>query len=162
MTKLQVQVHNGIADFDFFIGTWIAHNRRLRERLKGSTSWEEFEGTVVARKILGGAGNIDEVTMDRESGPAYGFTLRLYDPKAQQWSLFWANGLNAVIVPPEVGSFKDGRGEFYAQELFEGRMIFSRFVWSEITETSCRWEQAFSEDGGKTWEINWVTDFTRK
>jgi hypothetical protein len=166
MTKLQereqVQVHDGRADFDFFIGTWRAHNRRLRERLKGSTSWEEFEGTVVCRKILGEAGNMDEVTLDRESGRSYGMTVRLYDPRSQQWSLFWADGVNIFMVPPEVGSFTDGVGAFYAQEPFEGRMIFSRFIWSHITATSCRWEQAFSEDGGTTWETNWVTDFTRE
>ncbi len=163
MTKVQeqIQVHDGTADFDFLIGTWTGRNRRLRERLKGSTSWEEFESTLTVRKILNGAANIDEVTMHKETGPAYGFTLRLYDPKAQQWSLFWANGTNAVITPPEVGSFKDGRGEFHAQELFEGRMIFSRYIWCDITETSCRWEQAFSEDGGSTWETNWTMDFTR-
>jgi len=165
MTKLkeQVLVHDGSSDFDFFIGSWIGHNRRLRERLKGSTSWEEFEGVSVARKILGGVGNFDEVTFHRESGDLHGLTLRLYNARSQQWSLYWADSAgNVAMVPPEVGSFKDGVGEFYAQELFEGRMIFSRFIWSLITDTSCRWEQAFSEDGGKTWETNWISNFIRK
>lgn len=153
---------DGRADFDFLFGTWIAHNRRLRERLKGSTSWEKFEGTIVARKILGGMGNIDEVKMEREAGLIEGFTLRIFDPKSGQWSIYWVDNVNGTLQIPMVGGFKDGRGEFYAQEIFEGKSIYSRFIWSEITDASCRWEQAFSADGGNTWETNWITEFERK
>jgi hypothetical protein len=148
-------------DFDFIIGTWEVLNRRLRERLKGSTEWEVFKGKMTARKVLGGTGNLDEVTMDRESGRLDGLTLRLYDPRSQQWSLYWAATNSQDLQIPMVGNFKDGRGEFYAQEKFEGRSIYSRFIWSDITPTSCHWEQAFSEDGGKTWETNWTADFKR-
>ncbi len=155
-------MRDGRADFDFIISSWKVHQRRLRERLKGSTSWEEFESASVARKILGGLGNIDEVSMDRESGRLEGFTLRLYDPKSQQWSIYWADSVNVELQIPMVGGFENGRGEFYAQEPFEGKQIFSRFIWSNITPTSCRWEQAFSPDGGKTWETNWIADFTRQ
>src|SRR5512140_3876637 len=163
MTKLkeQVEVRDGRTDFDFFIGTWVGHNRRLRERLKGSTSWEEFEGALVDRQILGGMGNMDEVVLERESGRFYGATVRLYDLQSHQWSLYWADGIHGALAVPEVGSFQDGIGEFYAQEPFEGRRILSRFIWSHITGTSCRWEQAFSEDAGRTWETNWIADFTR-
>jgi hypothetical protein len=152
---------DGRNGFDFFVGSWTGHNRRLRERLKGSTEWEEFEGKSIVRKILDGLGNIDEVSMDRESGRLEGFTLRLYDPKSDQWSIYWVDSVRGELLTPMVGSFNNGRGEFYDQEIFEGKMIFSRFIWSQITETSCRWEQAFSTDGGKTWETNWVTDFKR-
>ncbi len=152
---------DGRTDFDFFVGTWKVHNRRLRERLKGSNSWEEFEGTAVARKVLGGLGNVDEVTLNRETGLLEGLTLRLYNPKSQQWSLYWAASVDGILQTPMIGSFKNGRGEFYAQEIFEGKSIFSRYIWSEITEVSCRWEQAFSEDGGKTWETNWTMDLKR-
>lgn len=155
-------MQDGRADFDFFIGSWKVHHRRLRERLKGSTDWEEFEGTSVARKILGGLGNIDDNILDRESGRVEGFTLRLYDPKSQQWSIYWADSVNVELQIPMVGGFENGRGEFFAQEIFEGKHIFSRFIWSNITPTSCRWEQAFSADGGKTWETNWVMDSTRQ
>ncbi len=154
--------HDGRTDFDFFIGCWKGHNWRLRERLKGSNDWEEFEGISVARKVLGGLGNIDEVTMDRETGRLEGMTLRLYNPNSQQWSLYWASSLDGILQTPLIGNFVDGRGEFYSQELFEGRSIFCRFIWSNITETSCRWEQAFSTDGGKTWETNWIAEFTRQ
>src|SRR5689334_2453510 len=116
---------DGRNDFDFFIGSWKVHHRRLRERLKGSTSWEEFEGTGVCRKILGGVGNFDENVMERESGRLEGVTLRLYDPRSQQWSIYWADSARATLdIPPMVGGFENGRGEFYDQEVFEGKHIF--------------------------------------
>jgi hypothetical protein len=154
---------DGRADFDFFIGRWKQRHRRLKERLKGSNEWEEFGGMLVCHKILGGLGNMEECTLERASGIVQGMTVRLFDPKARQWSLYWAdsaNGWNWSL--PEIGSFKDGRGEFYAHEPFgEGRYIFSRYIWTPINETSCRWEQAFSTDGGKTWETNMITDHIR-
>jgi hypothetical protein len=153
--------HDGRNDFDFFIGRWKTHNRRLRERLKDSSDWEKIEGVAVIRKVLGGLGNIDEITMDRETGRLEGMTLRLYNPESRQWSLYWASGTDGILQPPLVGSFADGRGEFYSQESFDGRSIFVRFICSDITETSCRWEQAFSPDGGKTWETNWIAELTR-
>ncbi len=151
---------DGRTDFDFFIGQWTVHNRRLREWLTGSESWEEFEGTSVARKVLGGLGNIDEITLERASGRQEGLTLRLYDPASRQWSLYWA-GADGLLQTPMVGEFKDGRGMFVAQETFAGKRIVSRFIWSDMTDTSCRWEQAFSADGGATWETNWMMEFVR-
>jgi hypothetical protein len=152
---------DGRADFDFFVGTWKVYNRRLRERLKGSTDWEEFEGASVARGALGGLANIDEISFDRASGRLEGMTVRLFNPLSQEWSLYWASSLQGILETPMVGRFKNGRGEFFAQEVFEGKHIFSRFIWSGITETSCRWEQAFSADGGVTWETNWIMEFER-
>ena len=149
-------------DFDFFMGSWTVHNRRLKERLKGSTSWDEFTGTVLARPIWGGKANTDEYEADSPLGHIQGMTLRLYDPKSQQWSLYWANSANGILEKPMIGGFKNGLGEFYDQEMFEGKSIFARYLWSGITPTSCRWEQAFSPDGGKTWETNWIMDFTRR
>ena len=153
---------DGRADFDFLMGRWDVRHRRLRERLKGSTSWEEFAGTSIARPLLGGLGNIDENIMERAGGRMEGMTLRLYDPLSQQWSLYWADSVNVVLQPPMIGGFVQGRGEFYDQELFERRAIFCRFIWSDITETACRWEQAFSADGGISWETNWIMEFTRQ
>jgi hypothetical protein len=153
---------DGRNDFDFLIGTWRTHNRRLRERLKGSTSWEEFPGRFVVRKLLAGLGNLDEVVLERPSGRTEAVTLRLFNPESRQWSIYWADSVTAVLQPPMIGEFKDGRGEFYDQEMFEGRAIYCRFFWSEITATSCRWEQAYSADGGVTWETNWVMEFTRE
>lgn len=152
---------DGRADFDFFIGSWKVRNRRLRERLKGSSSWDEFGGTTVARKILDGLGNIEEFTMERASGPIAGMTLRFFNPQSGQWNIYLANSVSGFDPQPAIGEFKEGRGEFYSQEIFEGKSIFCRVIWSEITPTSCHWEQAFSADGGRTWETNWVSDFER-
>lgn len=152
---------DGREDFDFLFGKWHTRHQRLRERLKGSTEWETFEGLSEARPILGGIGNVDEIVMQRESGEVRGATLRLFNLATHQWRIYWADSQHGTLELPMIGTFVEGRGEFYAQEPFEGRAIFSRFIWSEITPTSCKWEQAFSQDGGKTWETNWMMEFTR-
>ena len=155
---------DGRRDFDFFVGRWNIHNRRLRERLKGSTGWEEFEGMTVARTVLGGLGNLDECTMERAGGQLKGMTVRLYDPASRQWRLYWADSVNSgILQTPMIGRFENGRGEFYDQELLNGggRAIFVRFLILPITADSIRFEQSFSADGGKTWEPNWVAVDTR-
>jgi hypothetical protein len=153
--------HDGRNDFDFFIGRWKVHNRILRDRLKGSNEWVEFEGTVIDRKVLGGIGNADEFTMHWDTGPVEALTLRLFDPKSQEWSIHWASSTTGVMDTPMIGKFENGRGDFYGHEVNGNKHVYSRFIWSEITEISCCWEQALSADGGKTWETNWVMEFTR-
>jgi hypothetical protein len=150
-----------VHDFDFLNGTWNAHHRRLKERLSGCTEWDEFDGTATVRPLWGGAAQIDEVTGDGPAGHFEGVTLRLFDPVAHHWSLYWANREHGVLTVPTIGRFRDGRGEFYDHEVFEGKAVFVRFLWTAITPDSCRWEQAFSQDGGQTWETNWIVDLTR-
>jgi hypothetical protein len=152
---------DGQKDFDFLFGRWRVHNRRLRDPLSGSTSWYEFEGTNEARPLWDGRANVDEYRAESPLGPIHGMTVRLYDPQARQWSIYWANRAQGVMDEPVVGRFEDGRGEFYNHERFQGRSIFMRFIWSDVTPSSCRWEQAFSADGGRSWETNWVMEFTR-
>ncbi len=153
---------DGRTDFDFLIGGWVVRNRRLKDRLKGCTEWEEFESTCRARRILGGLGNMDEFTMDRASGRVEAVTVRLYSTIAHEWSIYWAASTgNGRLDVPMVGRFNGRHGEFFSQEVFEGRHIFNRFRWTVNAPDSCRWEQAFSGDGAKTWETNWVMDFTR-
>ena len=155
--------HDGRTDFDFLIGSWNIQHRRLKERLKGCTEWEEFEGTGKVRHILGGLGNLDELTMNRGSGRVQAVTVRLYNPVSGEWSIYWATDSNpGRLDVPMVGKFDGGRGEFFSQELFEGRHIFSRFIWTVNGPDACHWEQAFSADGGKTWETNWTMTFTRQ
>jgi hypothetical protein len=161
MMQIEQSVQDGRVDFDFWMGTWKGYNRRLRERLKGSTSWEEFESTATVYPILGGLGNFDEVKFERETGTKQGMTLRLFDVESQQWRIYWADGSRGVLDVPMIGAFENGRGEFFAQEIFEGKAIFSRFIWTVISHDACRWEQAFSTDGGSTWETNWTMEFTR-
>jgi hypothetical protein len=154
---------DGRADFDFLIGSWAVRNRRLAERLKGCADWEEFESTCQARAILGGLGNMDEFTMDRASGRVLAVTLRLFNPANGEWSIYWAASTgNGRLDVPMVGRFEGQRGEFFSQEVFEGRHVFNRFIWTVEAPGSCRWEQAYSADGGKTWETNWIMEFARQ
>jgi hypothetical protein len=151
----------GWRDFDFEIGNWKTKVKLLADPLSGSTKWLEFEGTSVVSAILGGKANLVELSVTGPNGSKIeGLSLRLYNPDTQQWSLNFVNIRNGILTPPSVGSFKDDRGVFYGQETLNGKVIFVRFVISDITPTSCHFEQAFSEDGGKTWETNWIATDT--
>lgn len=147
---------DGQHDFDFEIGNWKTHVSRRLHPLTGSTSWVELNGTTSVRKVWNGRGNLAELEADGPSGHLEVLSLRLYNPESRQWSLNTANSNGGTLSVPTVGEFKNGRGEFFDQEMFNGRMILVRNVWSEITPTSCLFEQAFSDDGGKTWEVNWI------
>src|SRR6266853_4319602 len=153
--------HDGQPDFDFEIGTWQTHLRRLVHPLTGSTTWVELEGTTVVRKVWNGRANLIELEAAGPEGHFEGLNLRLYNPQSHQWSLNFANSNDGTLSQPTVGEFKNGRGEFYDQETLNGRVIFVRFVISDMTADSCRFEQAFSDDGGKTWEVNWIATDTR-
>lgn len=152
---------DGQKDFDFEIGTWKTKLKRLKDPLSGSTTWIEYEGTTVVRKVWDGRANLVELVAEGPAGRFEGLSLRLYDPQSRQWSLNFASARGGGMAAPTIGEFKNGRGEFYDQETFNGRSIFVRFIISEIAPDSCRFEQAFSEDGGKTWEVNWIAVDTR-
>jgi hypothetical protein len=155
-------VHDGQHDFDFELGTWKIHLKRLQNPLSGSNTWVEFDGTSVTRKVWDGRADLEEFEVDSPGGHIEGLTLRLYNPQTRQWSLYWANSKNGSMGgPPNVGEFKNGRGEFYCQDTFNGRVILIRYIWSQISANSAHFEQSFSDDGGKTWEVNWITDQTR-
>ncbi len=154
---------DGQHDFDFELGTWHIHLKKLQHPLSGSTTWVEFDGTSVTRKVWDGKSQIEEFETDGAAGAGHieGLTLRLYNPQSHQWSLYWANAKDGILVVPQIGEFKDGVGEFYAQDTFNGKSIFVRFIWTNSTTSTPHFEQSFSEDGGKTWEVNWITDQTR-
>jgi hypothetical protein len=152
---------DGQHDFDFEIGTWKTRLKRLLRPLTGSTTWVEYEGTTVVRKVWNGRANLVELVVDGPAGHFEGLSLRLYNPQSRQWSLNFANINSGAMSAPTIGGFKDGRGEFFNQDTLNGRAIFVRFVISDITPNSCRFEQAFSDDGGKTWEVNWIATDTR-
>jgi hypothetical protein len=154
-------VRDGAHDFDFELGTWKTHLSRLAHPLSGDSTWVEYEGTTVVRKVWDGRANLAELEADGPAGHIEALSLRLYNPEARQWSLNSASVRSGTLGTPTVGEFKNGRGEFYDQETFNGRTILVRNVWSNITPTSCRFEQSFSDDGGKTWEVNWVAQDTR-
>jgi hypothetical protein len=152
---------DGQHDFDFELGTWKIHLKRLPHPLTGSTTWVEFDGTTVTGRVWNGRAELEQFDADGQAGHIEGLTLRLYNPQSHQWSLYWANSKDGVLDQPTVGEFKNGRGEFFDQEPFNGRAILVRYIWSDITGNSAHFEQSFSEDGGKTWEVNWITDQTR-
>jgi len=153
--------HDGQHDFDFEIGTWKTHLWRLVDPLTGSTKWVEYEGTSVVRKIWNGRANLVELEADGPTGHIEGLNLRLYNPQSRQWSLNFANSRGGTLSPPTIGEFKNGRGAFFSQETLHDRAILVRFVILDVTPDSCRFEQAFSDDGGKTWEVNWIAIDTR-
>lgn len=152
----------GQHDFDFEIGRWKTHLRRLLHPLEGSSEWAEYNGTTVVTKVWDGRANLAELEVSGPAGHIEGLSLRLYNPQAQQWSLNFSNSKLGALSTPTVGGFKDGRGEFYGQDtLGNGRAILVRFVITCSSHDKCHFEQAFSDDGGKNWELNWVADDER-
>ncbi|SCL32540.1 hypothetical protein GA0070624_4503 [Micromonospora rhizosphaerae] len=147
-----------MGDFDFLVGAGDVVSRRLVERHVGSDKWDEFLGTTVAHRFFDGARSFDEMRC-----PTRGFSgsTRILDPASGLWSIYWMHSRGILELPPVVGRFVDGVGTFYADDTDEGRPIRCRFIWSRITPTSCRWEQAFSTDGERTWETNWIMEFAR-
>ncbi len=154
--------HDGQHDFDFELGTWKIHLKRLLHPMTNSTTWVEFDGTSATRKVWDGRAQLEQFETDSTAaGHIEGLTLRLYNPESHQWSLYWANSKNGTVEPPQIGEFKNGHGEFYGQDTLNGRTILVRFIWSNTNTATPHFEQSFSEDGGKTWEVNWITDQTR-
>ena len=153
----------GVHDFDFLVGHWRVHHPKLKERLANSHEWIEFEGTLISQPLMGSYSNVDDLVLEVPGGAYRGVALRSFDSKTQQWSIWWLDSRTPLgpLDPPMRGSFHNGVGTSYADDTFNGRPVRVRFIWSRITPTSCHWEQAFSPDGGKTWETNWVQDITR-
>jgi hypothetical protein len=151
---------DGQHDFDPLLGKWNYHLKRRLHPLTGSNTWVEFDGTGACLKVWDGS-QLDTVELNGPTGHIEGLTLRVYNPQSHQWRLYWANRKIGVLDPPQVGEFKNGRGEFFAQDTINGKTILIRFVWTDLTTNSPHFEQSFSDDGGKTWEVNWITDQTR-
>jgi ketosteroid isomerase-like protein len=156
-----VSAADGGGDFDLFMGNWRVHHRRLKERLSNNHEWIEFEGTSTAQKILGGLGNMDDNVLNFPAGTYRALTFRTFNPAKKLWSIWWIDSRNpGPLDPPLVGRFENGVGTFYADDTFKGKPIRVRYLWTSLSTTP-HWEQAFSDDGGKTWETNWTMDFTR-
>ena len=149
-------------DFDFIIGKWRVNHRRLKARLCGCDEWLEFEGLSETRKVLGGFGNLEDNYLAFSEGAFHAVALRSFDRQSEQWTIWWLDGRNpGEIDKPVVGRFVGTTGVFYADDVLNGKPIKIRFTWSALQPDLPRWEQAFSADGGTTWETNWTMDFTR-
>jgi hypothetical protein len=150
-------------DFDFFLGDWHVEHRRLRERLTGCTEWQHFDGLCSTRALLSGLGNVDDNLVNLPEGAYRAATLRAFDPVTRQWAIWWLDARQPhQLDVPVVGGFKDGVGLFYADDSLHGQAIRVRFAWTDTRSDAPCWEQAFSPDGGLSWEVNWVMRFHRR
>jgi hypothetical protein len=160
--QLQTIARDGSHDFDFDFGTWQTHSSRLLHPLTGSHDWVEMDGVTVVSRIWSGRANLAEYRAVGPTGVVELLALRVYNPKSHQWSINFATpNVGALGAVPGVGEFRDGRVDFYDQETINGRAVLVRFsIWG-VTAEEARSEQAFSADGGKTWEVNWITRYSR-
>lgn len=148
-------------DFDFLLGNWQVQNKRLKARLVGSKEWLEFPARLEeGRKILNGLALMDQYKAEFNGEYFEGVSLRIFNPATEQWTIYWMDTNHPVITEQVVGVFKDGVGEFYGEELFAGKPVKLRFIWSEITAQSARWEQAYFDEAREAWETNWIMEFT--
>ena len=157
----QARPHDGSRDFDWEIGTWKTVLKRRLHPLTGSDTWVAYAGTTVVHSLWGGRANLVELDVAGTAGRIQGASWRLYNPEARQWSLNFSNARVGTLSTPTIGEFRNGRGEFYSGDTLDGRAILVRFVISRITPDSAHFEQSFSDDGGRTWETNWIADDTR-
>jgi hypothetical protein len=149
-------------DFDFLVGSWTVQHRKLTRRLAHSSEWETFSGTCQTSPVLGGRGDVDDNILEAPTGTYRAITLRSFDPQTKSWSIWWLDNRHPhELDPPVVGRFRDGVGTFLANDTLNGRSIVVRYIWSDITPNSAKWQQAFSDDAGKTWETNWIMQFHR-
>jgi hypothetical protein len=156
--------HDGRHDFDFEVGTWKAHVRKLLHPLTGSTEWDDLDGTVVTRSLPMLEGwNESEMRVDSPTTHQHIeiLAVRLYNPTSHQWSIYGSSIKTGIFDPPQIGQFDKKRGEFYAQDTIQGRATYIRYVWQNLSTNTTHFEQAFSADGGKTWETKWIYDGTR-
>ena len=157
----EATAQDGQHDFDWEFGRWRTQVRRLLNPLSGQQEWAEYDGTSVVLPLMDGRANLVELRVEGPAGRIHGTSLRLYNPQTRQWSLNYASLKNGLLTRPQFGAFQGGRGEFYGLEDLDGRAVLVRFVISEVGRDSARFEQAFSADGGKTWETNWIAIDTR-
>ena len=151
---------NGAHDFDFEFGEWRVHHRVKR----ADGTWREFDGTCSDHALMDGRANVEEHRFDKPDGLTYGVAMRAYDANTGRWATWWIDSRDphAALDPPVMGRFENGVGTFYSDGVVNGKPTRTRFVWSKITPTSARWEQAYSEDAGRTWDTNWIMEFRRR
>jgi hypothetical protein len=147
--------------FDFLLGSWSVAHRRLKARLARSRAWDEFPGTLDVRPILHGLGNVDQNVLEAPAGRYLATSLRVFDVGSGQWSIYWIDGRGDGIDKPVVGRFDGLTGRFYSRDEFDGRPIMVRFTYRDLGPGRAGWDQAFSTDEGRTWEVNWTMDFAR-
>ncbi len=159
--NINAKASSSCQDFDFLIGEWKVHNRKLKSRLTNCSEWEEFDALVHCRRILNGYGNIDSLQTTIDGKPFEGMSLRLFNPETRLWSIYWASSWHVVLDVPQVGSFENNIGSFYARDTYEAQDVIVQFRWDASHPDAPVWSQAFSPDSGQTWEWNWFMNFER-
>lgn len=159
--KTPAAPRDGSRDFDFELGSWRTHLRLLRHPLSGSHDWIECDGTTTVSGLLDGRANVAELRVSCPTARIEGISLRLYEPATHRWTLNYANVRDGLLTSPMIGSFREGRGTFHGKDSLDGRPIVVRFVISPLTPDSIRFEQSFSADNGRTWELNWAAEDVR-
>jgi hypothetical protein len=154
--------HDGQHDFDWEIGSWDTQLRRLRAPLSGNSEWVEYKGSSVVLPVMGKRANLVELDVTGAAGRITGVALRLYEPASSQWTLNFANLANGMMTSPMAGSFRQGVGTFYGEDTVNGARVFVRFLIKPVSKDRWRFEQAYSADGGTTWEDNWIAIDTRR
>lgn len=154
--EITASKNSSARDFDYLVGKWTMHNKRLKTRLNNGHEWEEFESASENHNILNGTGNTDTYTATFNGKPFEGITIRLFNPKTKLWSLYWADSERGRMDPPVVGSFDGNTGMFYTKDVYNGKPIIMMFKWDKTDPNNPVWSQAFSPDNGKTWEWNWT------
>ncbi|HUR97362.1 MAG TPA: hypothetical protein VMZ26_04760, partial [Pyrinomonadaceae bacterium] len=148
-------------DFDFLVGNWTIHNRKLRSRLTGSSEWVEFDASHEMHKVLAGTGNVESISATVEDRPFEGMAVRLFDPATRLWRIYWADNASGSMGDPVIGSFDNRVGTFFGKEKFKDKEVIVQFKWDATDPDKPVWSQAFSADNGKTWEWNWYMYFSR-
>ena len=159
--NLAASENSSPGDFDFLVGRWRIHNKKLKTRLDDCREWTEFEAAGECRKILNGMGNIDSFVTEFDGKPFEGMALRLFDPASKLWSIYWANSETATLDVPQIGCFENRVGEFYARDVWQNKNIVVLYRWDATDQNEPKWSQAFSPDDGATWEWNWEMIFRR-
>ena len=151
-----------VHDFDAFLGKWQVRHRRLKQRLAGSNEWEEFDGTSHWQSILGGSANFNESIVHRSGETYQSLGLRAYDAKTDVWTDWSLSGRDPTKITVDgVGRFANDIGTFFADDTFADKPIRVRGTFTSLSARAMRWEQAFSPDGGRTWETNYVMEHAR-
>ena len=149
-------------DWNWLLGSWDVFHSRLKDRLVSSNEWQEFHGKSAFWTTMRGLGNVDDNSLQLPAGDYRGLSIRAFDPATSRWAIWWLDGRNPErIDPPVRGGFKGDEGEFIGTDIYKGTPVTVRFRWHEVRSKRPWWDQAFSTDGGKTWEINWRNYFTR-
>lgn len=154
---------DGHGDFNFLFGRWHTHYRILRKRLAHDNTWDRCEGDALVTPFWQGFGNLEVGTLRCPPPRGYveSMTLRTYSGDTHQWSLYWGTKKIGLAMPPQLGHFNaNGIGEFFVPDTFNGRPVVVRYRWSTVKGLP-HFEQAYSPDGGATWETNWICDYTK-